>query len=93
MIFGSMRLFVFFGGLAYYCIALFCVLALGVIWRGLVRGAPGAWTALCATTFGVEAFSLEIRAQLGHPNFAASLVSTALLAAGLALTRGSEAKK
>jgi hypothetical protein len=75
------------------CIAGFCALVLVVVWRGLVRGAPWCWSALCATTGGVQAFGFVSDAHLGSHNLVANLVSTLLLVSGLALTRRSEGQK
>ena len=88
-----MRRLVLVSALAWECVALFCVLALAVVWRCLVRGAPWSWSALCATMGGVQAFAFMSDAQLGSRDLAANLVSTIVLVIGLALTRRSEGQK
>jgi hypothetical protein len=75
------------------CIAGFCGLVLAIVWRGVARGAGWAWTALAVTAGGVQAVGFLSDARLGHRDLAPNIVSTLLLAAGLALTRNAEAKK
>lgn len=75
------------------CIAGFCGLALAVVWRGVARGVGWAWTALAVTAGGIQAAGFLSDARLGHRDLIANLVSTALLAAGLAATRGREGRE
>ena len=74
------------------CIAGFCGLVLAVVWRGVARGVGWAWTALAITAGGIQVAGFVSDARLGHRDLIANVVSTALLAAGLAATRGTEGR-
>lgn len=72
--------------LANPCIVAFCILAVVVIWKGLVHQSRWAFFALAGTLVPLQAFGFVSDSFLGHHNIAANITSTVLLAAGLTLT-------
>jgi hypothetical protein len=68
------------------CIVALCVLVLAMVWRAVIRRVGWAWWTLAAALAPLQAFGFVSDALLGNRNLAANLISTALLAAGLALS-------
>jgi hypothetical protein len=74
------------GVLANGCIAALCALTLVVTWTGLLRRSRGVFAALAAPLLLVQAIGYASDAYLGNRNVGLNVISSAILAVGLALS-------